>query len=329
MSQHAMGNASAALSARLPSVSSGPSVVLLQPPGACRAFTRSGSSYPPLGLCQLAATVGEEDVLVLDADGLKWDQAQTLTELKRLRPRLVGMTVNSYTLELVERYAAQLTAHQIPVLVGGPHASLAPVDVFHRCPSVTYVARGEGEVIFPELVERVRRAESLLGLPGLCARRDGASLHLAAEILQVQDFTTLPFPRLAGLPVAAELLCALGLECLRGVAPTAVRVHELGAEAAYGILLGMASNGGDYNTAWSGAYGRLAAWRSLGGLCGAAPGAAATMELPAIEQAARRCRWSFFSAPGPWFDEVVSDFAVVALRPDEESLAVLAATDSD
>ena len=163
MSHHAMGNASAALSARVPSVSSGPSVVLLQPPGACRAFTRSGSSYPPLGLCQLAATVGEEDVLVLDADGLKWDQAQTLTELKRLRPRLVGMTVNSYTLELVERYAAQLTAHQIPVLVGGPHASLAPVDVFHRCPSVTYVARGEGEVIFPELVERVRPQARELG----------------------------------------------------------------------------------------------------------------------------------------------------------------------
>lgn len=203
MSQHAMGNAPTALPTRVPSVSSGPSVVLLQPPGTCRAFTRSGSSYPPLGLCQLAATVSAEEVLVLDADGLRWDEAQTFTELKRLRPRLVGMTVNSYTLELVERYAAQLTAHQIPVLVGGPHASLAPVDVFHRCPSVTYVARGEGEVIFPELVERVRRAESLIGLPGLCGRRDGASLHLAAEILQVQDFATLPFPRLAGLPVSS------------------------------------------------------------------------------------------------------------------------------
>lgn len=201
MSSHAMGAAAAVPSASTNQVSTSPAVVLLQPPGTCRAFTRSGSSYPPLGLCQLAATVPPEEVVVLDADGLRWDEPQTLAAVERLRPRLIGLTVNSYTLELVEQYAAQLVARRIPVIVGGPHASLAPVDVFSRCPSVQYVARGEGEVLFPELVRRIRRDESLLGLPGLCMRGEGASLHLAPEILQVQDFAALPFPRLTGLPV--------------------------------------------------------------------------------------------------------------------------------
>lgn len=130
---------------------------------------------------------------------------------------------------------------------------------------------------------------------------------------------------LAGLPLAAELLCALDLACLHGVAPAAVQVHSLEPHEAYGVLLGMAANGGDYNTSWSGAYGRLAAWRSLSGLCGVEPSA----NLPRIEHQARRCRWAFFRAPSPWFDRVVSDFAIAAVRPDEESLALLAATDSD
>jgi hypothetical protein len=130
---------------------------------------------------------------------------------------------------------------------------------------------------------------------------------------------------LAGLPIARELLCGLELACLRGVAPSAVEIYGIDPERAYGVLLGMAANGGDYNTAWSGAYGRLGAWQSLGGLCGAEPGA----ELQRIEQLVRRCRWAFFSAPGPWFDEIISDFGVAAVRPDEESLALLAATDSD
>lgn len=87
----------------------------------------------------------------------------------------------------------------------------------------------------------------------------------------------------------------------------------------------MAANSGDYNTAWSGAYGRLAAWQSLSGLCGVESSA----NLPSIEHQAGRCRWAFFRAPSLWFDRVVSDFAIVAVCPDEESLALLATTDSD
>jgi hypothetical protein len=137
--------------------SSSPVAVLLQPPGACRAFTRSGSIYPPLGLCQLAATTSPQQVAVLDADGLGWDRERTWQALAHLRPALCGMTVNSYTLALVQEYAAIAEDLGISVMVGGPHASLAPVDVFSKCPSVTYAVRGEGEAIFPELIERATR----------------------------------------------------------------------------------------------------------------------------------------------------------------------------
>ena len=132
---------------------------------------------------------------------------------------------------------------------------------------------------------------------------------------------------LDGLPLAAELLCSLELACLHGVAPAAVELQPLTPAAAYGLLLALSSNGGDYNSAWSGAHGRLAAWQSLGALSGVASPQAP--DFAAIEREARRCRWTFFRAPSPWFDGVVSDYALAAVRPDALSIAVLAATDSD
>jgi hypothetical protein len=82
--------------------------------------------------------------------------------------------------------------------------------------------------------------------------------------------------------------------------------------------------GGVYGPSLLGAYGRLAAWRSLGGLVGAS-------SEESIESAAslvRRCLWVAFEAKSEWFTNVV-DLGLVAVRPDGLSLAVLAATDED
>ena len=45
-------------------------VVLLQPYNTCRKYTRSGSVYPPLGLCQLAAVDIYDVMQVVDAEAL-------------------------------------------------------------------------------------------------------------------------------------------------------------------------------------------------------------------------------------------------------------------
>ena len=178
-----------------------PSVLLLQPPGACRTFTRSGSVYPPLGLCQIAATVDAERAVVLDADGLGWDDARTWTAIEAARPLVIGMTATTGMLELVERHAAAAAARGIRVVVGGPQASLAPRQVLDACPSVDWVVLGEGELIFPDLVARIEAGRSPVGLPGVVGR-GGALVLLGATPARVVDFSTLPFPRLAGLPIA-------------------------------------------------------------------------------------------------------------------------------
>lgn len=176
-------------------------IVLLQPPGTCRDFTRSGSIYPPLGLLQLQATAPDLSVVV-DADGLGWGHEETVERVAAERPAAVGLTVTSFTLDRVERMAREFSARGVPVLVGGPHASLAPEDTLSRCPNVRWLVRGEGEVVFPELAARLVSGRSPRGLAGVCGR-EGADVFIDHTILQVPDLAALAPPSYDGLPIEA------------------------------------------------------------------------------------------------------------------------------
>jgi hypothetical protein len=60
------------------SATPGCTVLLLHPPGACSAFTRSGSQYPPLGLLMLKALVNDTNLVdVIEADGNGWTDEAT------------------------------------------------------------------------------------------------------------------------------------------------------------------------------------------------------------------------------------------------------------
>jgi hypothetical protein len=134
---------------------------------------------------------------------------------------------------------------------------------------------------------------------------------------------------LAG-PLQAELvpavLAALGLECLSGLTPRGrFTVSACPLARAWQVLFSAASTGGAYNHGLYGAYGRLAAWQSMAGLCGAPAG------VPASEVAskAQACEWFSFDADTNWFEQVAWDLGLAAIRPGRRSLAILAATDTD
>ena len=76
-------------------------------------------------------------------------------------------------------------------------------------------------------------------------------------------------PRSAGLGVrvGSWLLRALPLEST--TADARLDVSRTGPEGVFGPLFSAASNGGAYSSGLGGAYGRLAAWTSLGALVGA------------------------------------------------------------
>lgn len=130
-------------------------------------------------------------------------------------------------------------------------------------------------------------------------------------------------PSVEARSVGSWLLRALPLDATSGGAR--LECSRTGVEGVFGPLFSAASNGGAYSSGLGGAYGRLAAWTSLGGLVGAS----ADAELGVVEATANGCAFLTFRAPGPWFFDVAWDLGVLALRPDRSTVAVLAATDTD
>ncbi|MEU7524192.1 DUF6183 family protein [Saccharothrix sp. NPDC042600] len=131
-------------------------------------------------------------------------------------------------------------------------------------------------------------------------------------------------------PVKVEavpsLLPALDLVSLADVGPAAPLVVKAWPPAlAWWALYAAAMPGGAYDGGLGGAYGRLAVWRSLAGLCGVADDA----PFDEVDAAVRKAGWYGFHADTNWFEWIAWDLGVAALSPDRRRLAILAATDTD
>ncbi|MFF2149037.1 DUF6183 family protein [Kitasatospora sp. NPDC058190] len=126
-------------------------------------------------------------------------------------------------------------------------------------------------------------------------------------------------------PVAPEALpgtlAALPLDCVEDP----VVVPTTAAEAWRRLFAAASTGGGGEDGWWYGAYGRLAAWRSLAALAGAGPDASAAE----VARRAADCAWYGFTAGGEWFNGDDMDLGFAVLDAGRRRLAVLAATDYD
>lgn len=174
-----------------------PDLLFFKPSHTASAFTRSGSIYPPLGLCQLAAHFTPGTYAIFDAEAEGLDEEATRVRIHTLAPTIVLMTSSSFTLPLVEYWADWLKKSGIQLVVGGPHPTLMPQDSFAQCPSVDVMVRGEADLVLPGIVKAL-----LTGLPlpenSCCLRTESGKVILGAKH-RVDSFADLPFPVFTGL----------------------------------------------------------------------------------------------------------------------------------
>ena len=101
------------------------------------------------------------------------------------------------------------------------------------------------------------------------------------------------------------------------------KADSIPAELAFSALFAAASSGGAYDRGRYGAYGRLSAWQSVGGLVGANP----SETIEAVAAMAEQSRWFRFDSE--WFHHVAWDVGLAVVSADGARLALLAATDTD
>ncbi|MCP4806080.1 MAG: hypothetical protein GY884_12125 [Proteobacteria bacterium] len=120
----------------------------------------------PVGLCSVASMARPHDeVRILD---LRVDDSSTLPEVLRTwRPDIVGttaMTTDAYQ-ALATLKCARSVLPEALTIIGGHHPTLMPQ--FFRTPFVDVIVKGEGELVFEELLNRWDKEKDKASLVGI------------------------------------------------------------------------------------------------------------------------------------------------------------------
>jgi len=190
-------------------------VLLLRPPSV---FARASYSAPvtmPLAIAYLAANLIERghEALVIDALGEGLDHVGTSYSPKVLyrglcnrriieriaslpRPQLIGVTAMfSQDWPHIEDLLGEVHRAwpDVPIVVGGEHATAATEHVLRSCPAVRFVARGEGEETIVDLAEHADGRRRIDEVPGV-AWLDRGALRLNPARQRVREPDQLPWP---------------------------------------------------------------------------------------------------------------------------------------
>lgn len=125
---------------------------------------------PRLGLPLLGARLKSAgysvDIYMTTGDALPWP--------KLLEADLVGISTTTATSREAYRIAGYLRCHNVPVIIGGIHATFMPDEALQHA---DYVVRGEADAAIIPLVEALRESRPPVDIPGVSYRDGGRTVH--------------------------------------------------------------------------------------------------------------------------------------------------------
>lgn len=162
-------------------------VLLINPPYFFKEISirkRKTDLWPPLGLLYLAAMLEKENisVQVLDLMAKEMKIEETLALIRKMQPKIVGITGTTYQIKgmvVLANLLKRVFGQKITLAAGGPHIS-ADTGFVEKFPLFDFVVIGEGEITFTELVKRALNSEK--------------SINGVYRGKVCEDLNTLPFP---------------------------------------------------------------------------------------------------------------------------------------
>ncbi len=153
---------------------------------------------PPLGVGYLASALEAHghEVSFVDACLLGLDTADTASMVLADEPDLVGISCLTRMADSAYALATEIKGRDpnIPVVLGGPHATSFYAEILDACPEVDVVVPGEGELVFAELVNRLENRGTLDGVAGILYRDDSGRTVTTPNAELVKDLDALPHP---------------------------------------------------------------------------------------------------------------------------------------
>jgi len=173
-----------------------PPIALLDTVAKLEALGDEDSSKVPIGLYSLATLMIEAGHETRLANQALIPEREALREIEEWKPDLLGFTSFTHNAFVVQALARQ-SRKMFPnchIVLGGVHATFLYEEILKRWSYVDYVAVGEAENSFSELVARLARGDSAEGIPGIAGRRADGSLDWVGPAEPVADLGQLPIP---------------------------------------------------------------------------------------------------------------------------------------
>jgi anaerobic magnesium-protoporphyrin IX monomethyl ester cyclase len=157
------------------------------------------SEIPPLGLECLASPLLWEgiDVSILDLDIYSAEEGRDALKnaIQRKQPQIVGVTAMSHSYSSAQEVctiAKNLHPDALTVM-GGIHATAMFDEILRKQQDIDVCVRGEGELVFRELVLCFNTRQAFSDVEGISYRDDGRIIHNADRAL-LRNLKDLPRP---------------------------------------------------------------------------------------------------------------------------------------
>lgn len=159
--------------------------------------TRSKGITPPLGLMYIASYIRQQrndEVKILDTRLYKEPLRKVYNAIDEFQPEIIG--IGALTLEAPAMYQIAHLIKQmsdVPVVVGGPHATSVPDEVMKN-KDIDIVVIGEGEETFYELLSALENDKTLNDIKGIGYKDSDDIVLINSNRAYIDHLDRLPFP---------------------------------------------------------------------------------------------------------------------------------------
>lgn len=157
----------------------------------------------PLGLEYLAAMLlDEHEVEILDGlpTGLTYEEI--INTIKNFQPDIIGISVAYSICIKIAEELAEVIKKSFPdkLIVLGGNSATFNAEYLIKSPFIDIIVKGEGEITFKELVNKLKiknyglQIKELESVAGLCYKTPNGDVKFTPKRQGIEDLDTLPFP---------------------------------------------------------------------------------------------------------------------------------------
>lgn len=194
--------------------------ILLIPPEINPVFSEK-SSFMPLGILALSSNLRDKGInsfiyrpvfrLFGECDFLKVAKHILLN-----KPRFIGFSTwcNTFATSVLVAKQIKSMNRNIPIIFGGPQASIIPIQILKEFSFIDFVLCGEADKTLPELLIKLNKKEkNLSSVSGLYFRNTKNEIIANHNSFYINDLDTLPIPAYDLIPKTKALKLDVGRGC--------------------------------------------------------------------------------------------------------------------